>query len=53
MQEDVLIRFEVIKILGKQKSAVTGISELLYDAKILYTFIKEGKEIEHETVASS
>ena len=50
MQEDTLIRFEVIMVLGHQKREVGGISDLLYDAKILYDFIKEGKEINHETV---
>jgi hypothetical protein len=53
MQEDVSIRFEIVKVLGNQKQITNGVNDLLFDAQILYNFIKEGKIPNPETVSDA
>lgn len=49
---DILIRFEIVKIVGQRESAENGISGLLYDAQTLFDYIKTGKSRETERQAA-
>ena len=39
---DILIRFETVKISAKNISPTQGINNVVFDAQCLYQFIKEG-----------
>ncbi len=49
---DVVIRFEAVKISAAQKHPTYGVADILFDAKRLYDFIKTGNMPEIETATS-
>ena len=48
--DDKEIRFELIKICSRNDYPANGISDMLFDAKILYDFIKDGATPKIESI---
>ncbi len=42
-RNDVEVRFEAVKIAGKQIQVARGIQPILFDAQQIYEYIKTGK----------
>ena len=51
MIDDIAIRFEAVKISSKQLQASQGVMDILFDAQLLYDYIKSGKLPELDKVA--
>ena len=47
--DDVMIRYEIVKISAQRTATTKGVEDILFDSKVLLDFIKNGKMPEPDT----